>query len=90
MLKLCKNDFHCAIFWGRSTNNTSVLKELILTLMKGREFSFKIFVIILLTGIMLYPKNAAMKTDDGGNMKCHNLHIFFKLYYFIAVGLSIF
>ena len=58
--------------------------------MEGMEFSFKIFVIILLTGIMLYPKNAAMKTDHRENMKCHNMHIFFELYCFIAVGLSIF
>ena len=79
MLKLCKNFLHFLIFWGRSRNNASVFKELILTLMEGQEFSFKIFVIILFTGIMLYPKNAAMKTDHRGNMKCHNLHIFFEL-----------
>jgi len=45
---------------------------------------------ILFIGIMLYPKNAAMKTDHRGNMNCHNHHIFFELYCFIAVGLSIF
>jgi len=58
--------------------------------MEGREFSIKIFVMILFIGIMLYPKNAAMKTDHRGNMNCHNHHIFFELYCFIAVELSIF
>ena len=39
---------------------------------------------------MLYPKNAALKTDHRGSIKCNNQHIFFEWYCFIAVGLSIF
>jgi hypothetical protein len=77
----------CHLLW-RSKDNANVFKELTLTVKEETEFSSQVFVVILFIGVVLYPKDDSMKTDNRGNMKCHKQHIFFELHFFIAVRLS--